>query len=49
LTPQPTTSLTRDDIRRLFELLDAELAGDEKHLRPKTRLALEELLEGGPG
>jgi hypothetical protein len=27
LTHQPTTSLTKDDIRWLFELLDAELAG----------------------
>lgn len=73
----PASRLGKADIRRLFELLDAEPAGegvvdvryllryldistveealavvthyfDEKQLRPKTRLALEELL-GGAG
>jgi len=48
-----------DDVRFLLRYLDISTVEealavvtryfDEKHLRPKTRLALEELLEGEPG
>jgi hypothetical protein len=47
--------LTRSDMLRLFDLLNAELAAVDTHgeiyfdperLPPKTRLALEELLPG---
>lgn len=44
--------LTRPDMLRLFDLLNAELAAEDvqgehgRRLPPKTRLALEELLPG---